>query len=102
MTNEQILKEFRERFPISIDYPPIQEMEVFTQIEIDARIKRARAKNEEIELFLLSLLHQKDLEKEEALAKQKEEIKKNLRNKIRDIEQTNCIEVLKIILDLLK
>ena len=50
---DKIIKEFRERFPISIDYPPITEMEVFTQMEIDSRVKRAKVKNEELELFLL-------------------------------------------------
>lgn len=50
-----IEKEFDEHFPISIDYPPITDMEVvFTQIEIHARVKRAKAKHEEILRFIHS------------------------------------------------
>lgn len=56
-SKKEIEKEFDERFPISIDYPPIAEMEVFTQIEIDARVKRAKAKNE---MFLSYLLQTRE------------------------------------------
>ena len=54
--HEEILESFDEKFPISIDYPPITEMEVFTQMEIDRRHKRALAQHEEFESFLLSAL----------------------------------------------
>ena len=50
---EQTKKEFRELFPISIDYPSVSEMEVFIQMEIDPKIK-----NEEIEYFLEQKLTQ--------------------------------------------
>ena len=53
-TQKEIEERFDELYPISIDYPPITEMEVFTQIEIDRRVKRAKAKNEDIKLFLHS------------------------------------------------
>lgn len=53
MTIEQIVAEFREKFPISIDYPPpINEMEVFTQMEIDRRVNRAKAIHAKQESFL--------------------------------------------------
>ena len=64
---QKIIKEFRERFPISIDYPPITQMEVFTQMEIDARQKRALVRNEVQESFLLSSLHQVATEAIEAV-----------------------------------
>ena len=55
---EEMDKEFEELFPISIDYPPIENtienMEVFTQIEINRRVKRARAKNEQIKSHIHS------------------------------------------------
>ena len=58
MMNEikTILKKFDEKFPISIDYPPITEMEVFTQMEIDRRHKRALARHEYIKSFISSHL----------------------------------------------
>ncbi len=49
-------KEWRFRFPISIDYPPITEMEVFTQIEVDDRHKRALAKDEQQRQFISKLI----------------------------------------------
>ena len=71
-------KIYDERFPISIDYPPMEEMEVFTQMEIDARHKRALAKHEEIRLFITSLL-----------LSQRQEIVKSLEGmKIDDKEHT--------------
>ena len=50
---EEEQKKFEKNFPIPIDYPPINErMEVFAQIEIDNRVKRASAKQEAILSFL--------------------------------------------------
>ena len=86
MTNEQSIKEFREKFehrPYGVFKDGAHYNPEFTPMT-----------KENVESFLLSLLHQKDLEKEEALAKQKEELKE----KLRDIEQ----DVIKIILGLLK
>ena len=72
---QKIIKEFRERFPISIDYPPITQggMEVFTQMEIDARQKRALVRNEVQESFLLSSLHKVATEAIEAVKLEKRE-----------------------------
>jgi hypothetical protein len=58
-----ITSDWRERFdlafPISIDYPPpphANETGVFTQIEIDARHKRALSKHEAVKAFIEKLL----------------------------------------------
>lgn len=59
---EKTLKSFDKHFPISIDYPPIAEMEVFTKMEIDARHKRAIFKHEQIKSFLTQALQEQDRE----------------------------------------
>ena len=70
-------KAFDEKFPISIDYPPITEMEVFTQIEIDARHKRALLKHQEQQYFIDQIIDLAIAEERNTTLKEiEEEIKK--------------------------
>ena len=69
MTNEQIIKEIEEKFVFEEDnvLPAL-----LYRVNEDGT--RTIAQPYDIKSLVLSLLHQKDLEKEEALAKQKEEL----------------------------
>lgn len=67
-------KWFDEKFPISIDYPPITSSEVLTNMEVDRRHKRAIYKHEEIKDFIHKLL-----------TLQKKEIVEMIQKKIDDI-----------------